>query len=81
VVGQGRNFHTSWTWSSQRGNRPGLGLAVPNQTLPATRIDFSAPEKKDLLTFLASLTDTTGPAPAYTLVAARQSRRKKARLC
>ncbi|GAA3922400.1 cytochrome-c peroxidase [Hymenobacter algoricola] len=42
------------------GGGAGLGLAVPNQTLPAGRIDFTAPEKRDLLAFLQALTDTTG---------------------
>lgn len=42
------------------GGGAGLGLEVPNQTLPATPLNLTAEEKQDLVSFLESLTDTTG---------------------
>jgi cytochrome c peroxidase len=42
------------------GGGVGLGLVVPNQTLPPDRLNLAAEEKQDLLAFMRSLTDTTG---------------------
>jgi cytochrome c peroxidase len=42
------------------GGGAGIGLDVPNQTLPDTRLHLSAQEKKDIITFMKALTDTTG---------------------
>lgn len=41
-----------------RGGGAGIGLTVPNQTLPAEALDLSAAEKQDLGAFMRSLTDT-----------------------
>ena len=42
------------------GGGAGIGLDVPNQTLPDTRLHLSAQEKKDIITFMKALTDTPG---------------------
>lgn len=42
------------------GGGAGLGLEVPNQTLPASPLNLTEEEKKDLISFLHTLTDTTG---------------------
>jgi cytochrome c peroxidase len=42
-----------------RGGGTGLGLDVPNQTLPADRLNLSAGEKKALVAFMHTLTDTS----------------------
>jgi cytochrome c peroxidase len=47
-----------------RGGGAGLGLTVPHQTLPNSRLDLTDPEKEDLIAFLQSLTDTTSAASA-----------------
>lgn len=38
----------------------GLGLDVPHQTLPSDELDLSDQEIEDIISFLKSLTDTTG---------------------
>lgn len=43
-----------------RGGGQGMGLDVPNQTLPPDRLNLSEREKKDLIAFMHSLTDTAG---------------------
>ena len=43
-----------------KGGGQGLGLVVPNQTLPTTKLGLSSIEKKQLKAFLLSLTDTVG---------------------
>ena len=43
-----------------RGGGDGLGLDVPNQTLPPDRLNLTAGEKSDLVAFMKSLTDTAG---------------------
>ena len=43
-----------------KGGGAGMGLAVPNQTLPATALQLTSMEKKELIAFLKTLTDTTG---------------------
>ncbi|MCP9236614.1 cytochrome-c peroxidase [Lewinella sp. JB7] len=43
-----------------RGGGAGLGLTVPNQTLPATPLNLTATEKNALIAFMRSLTDS-GP--------------------
>ncbi|TGE06040.1 cytochrome-c peroxidase [Hymenobacter fodinae] len=43
-----------------QGGGAGLGLAVPNQTLPTDKLHLTAQEKRDLVAFLHALTDTTG---------------------
>jgi cytochrome c peroxidase len=47
-----------------RGGGAGLGLTVPHQTLPNSRLDLTGPEKEDLIAFMQSLTDTTSAASA-----------------
>ncbi|HEX8507574.1 MAG TPA: cytochrome c peroxidase [Hymenobacter sp.] len=46
------------------GGGAGLGLSVPTQTLPADKLHLSPTEKRHLLAFLRTLTDTTGQASA-----------------
>lgn len=41
------------------GGGNGLGIAPPNQTLPFEKLDLSKKEKKDLIAFLKTLTDTS----------------------
>lgn len=43
-----------------RGGGAGLGFDLPNQTLPSDRLNLTAAEKADLVTFMRSLTDTAG---------------------
>ncbi len=43
-----------------RGGGAGMGIDVPNQTLPPDRLNLSAVEKGELVAFLRTLTDTTG---------------------
>jgi cytochrome c peroxidase len=43
-----------------KGGGAGLGLEVPNQTLPFDNLKLSAQEVKDLLRFMEALTDTSG---------------------
>ena len=43
-----------------QGGGAGLGLDVPNQTLPFDSLSLSAAEKKALVAFMQSLTDTSG---------------------
>ena len=51
------------------GGGKGLGLTVPNQTLPADSLHLSGSEKRDLIAFMRSLTDNPlkldrpGPLP------------------
>ena len=42
-----------------RGGGAGLGLSVPNQTLPFDNLNLTVQEKQDLVTFMESLTDAT----------------------
>lgn len=41
-----------------QGGGAGLGLSVPNQTLPADKLELTGQEKQDLIAFLESLTDS-----------------------
>ncbi len=41
-----------------RGGGAGLGLEVPNQTLPDNPLELTAPEKADLVAFMHALTDS-----------------------
>lgn len=43
-----------------RGGGAGMGLEVAHQTLPPDKLNLSNKEKKDIITFLQTLTDTTG---------------------
>ena len=43
-----------------KGGGSGLGIAPVNQTLPANRLQLSEKEKRQLIAFLHSLTDTAG---------------------
>ncbi|AYA36246.1 cytochrome-c peroxidase [Hymenobacter oligotrophus] len=43
-----------------RGGGAGLGLNVPNQTLPFDKLELTATDKRDLVAFLHALTDTSG---------------------
>jgi cytochrome c peroxidase len=42
-----------------RGGGAGMGLDVPNQTLPDKKLNLTAAEKKDIVAFMKALTDTT----------------------
>ncbi len=42
-----------------RGGGQGMGLGIPNQTLPADRLQLTPVEKKELKAFLLTLTDTS----------------------
>ncbi len=42
------------------GGGAGLGLDVPYQTLPSDKLHLTKNEKRDIIAFLHSLTDTTG---------------------
>jgi cytochrome c peroxidase len=44
----------------ERGGGVGLGLDVPNQTLPPDRLKLSARERQQLIAFMRALTDTSG---------------------
>ena len=59
-----------------RGGGNGLGMKLPNQTLPSDRLHLSAQEKRDLIAFLRSLTDSSAiaPLPAAATPAAPGSR-------
>ncbi|MES2777207.1 MAG: cytochrome c peroxidase [Bacteroidota bacterium] len=41
------------------GGGKGLGIAPPNQTLPFDKLDLSKKEKKDIIAFMKTLTDTS----------------------
>jgi cytochrome c peroxidase len=41
-----------------KGGGAGLGLAVPDQTLPSNALQLSAEEKKDIILFIHTLTDS-----------------------
>lgn len=43
-----------------KGGGAGLGFALPNQTLPFDSLKLSGQEKKNIIAFLKSLTDTVG---------------------
>lgn len=43
-----------------RGGGVGLGLDVPHQTLPPDKLHLTPAEKKDLISFIHALNDTTG---------------------
>lgn len=45
-----------------RGGGAGLGLDVPNQTLPFDRLHLTGRDKQDLIAFMESLTDSKGGA-------------------
>ncbi len=45
------------------GGGVGLGLDVPNQTLPPDRLGLTKTEKAALVAFMQALTDTTGTQP------------------
>jgi cytochrome c peroxidase len=42
------------------GGGAGRGITLPTQTLPTDKLDLSAKEKKDIVAFLSTLTDTSG---------------------
>ena len=42
-----------------KGGGVGLGFDLPNQTLPFDKLDLTGPEKKSLVAFMKSLTDTS----------------------
>jgi cytochrome c peroxidase len=42
-----------------RGGGNGLGMKLPNQTLPADRLNLSKQDKRDLVAFLRALTDSS----------------------
>ncbi|MFN8282039.1 MAG: cytochrome c peroxidase [Chitinophagales bacterium] len=45
-----------------QGGAVGMGLDVPNQTLPETKLKLTGQDKKDLISFIKALTDTSGVA-------------------
>jgi cytochrome c peroxidase len=42
------------------GGGKGLHIAPPNQSLPFSKLNLSVTEKKDIISFLKTLTDTSG---------------------
>lgn len=48
-----------------KGGGVGLGIDLPNQTLPFDKLNLTEPEKKSLVSFLKSLTDTSVLARTY----------------
>ena len=42
-----------------KGGGKGLGIAPPNQSLPFEKLDLTASEKKDIIAFMKTLTDTS----------------------
>ncbi len=48
-----------------KGGGVGLGINLPNQTLPFDKLNLTEPEKKSLVSFLKSLTDTSVLARTY----------------
>ena len=46
------------------GGGAGLGLDVPNQTLPSESLNLTEQEKEDIIAFMHSLSDTTSAFPA-----------------
>jgi cytochrome c peroxidase len=42
-----------------RGGGNGLGMKLPNQTLPPDRLKLSKQDKRDLVAFLRALTDSS----------------------
>lgn len=50
-----------------RGGGNGIGITLPTQTLPFDKLELSAQDRKDLVAFLKTLTDTLGctTAPAH----------------
>ena len=47
------------------GGGAGLGLRVPNQTLLADSLHLTRQEKRDLVAFMRSLTDTSRVSPRF----------------
>lgn len=43
-----------------RGGGAGIGIELPNQTLPPDKLELTAREQKNIIAFIHSLTDTTG---------------------
>ncbi len=43
-----------------RGGGAGLGLNIPNQTLVSDKLNLTKQDKKDIISFIKSLTDTSG---------------------
>jgi cytochrome c peroxidase len=43
-----------------RGGGAGIGIELPNQTLPSDRLDLTANEQRSIITFIEALTDTVG---------------------
>jgi cytochrome c peroxidase len=46
-----------------RGGGAGIGIALPNQTLPADRLKLTRTERRELIAFLQSLIDTSRARP------------------
>ncbi|MCH2225175.1 MAG: hypothetical protein MK066_10440, partial [Crocinitomicaceae bacterium] len=42
-----------------KGGGIGLGIDIPHQTLPSSKLNLKKREKKDLIAFMCSLTDTS----------------------
>jgi len=49
-----------------RGGGAGIGIDLPNQTLPSDSLGLSATEQRALVAFMRALTDTTGMMPPRT---------------
>ena len=43
-----------------RGGGAGIGAVVPNQTLPADKLNLTRKEQQQIIAFIHTLTDTTG---------------------
>ena len=56
-----------------RGGGVGIGLTLPYQSLPTSPLELTPKEKRDLIAFLGTLTDTVPRGARYrTVVTARQ---------
>lgn len=62
-----------------KGGGQGIGLSVPNQTLPGEPLNLNAYEKKAIVAFLQTLTDTSGctAKPAYLPALPGEKERRK----
>ena len=56
-----------------RGGGEGIGARLPNQTLSVRRLDLSAADRRALIAFLGTLTDTSGTAARPSRTAARST--------
>lgn len=48
-----------------KGGGAGLGIVLPNQTLPASKLNLSKKEKSNLIAFMQALIDTCAISHSY----------------